>query len=284
MKNRIISLLVALSVLLIMIAMTGCNLFSAEINNTDKNIKDNITEEMPTLRYFFEDNESIILSEDSEEFFNNAPTDKQIEVVYELDFEEEFECLHKEGIDFDLTSSKADELLTAHRLELKEFHTEKNFEFLEENGYDLYSEDYQIIISKYSPHVQILFEDIIIYENFYQDVADSKDLDIVHGINISAVAQFEETATRVDASSAPLYSMSNVLNHINAGSQTYTGSGINVGVLEAGGIALTTSHSELNNLTIHTVGTTTSSHAISVIRTLCGSNGIARNVNALYSH
>lgn len=93
----------------------------------------------------------------------------------------------------------------------------------------------------------------------------------------------ENTVTTEPSDSVGSYSLSTAVSDIGASNQIYNGSGVRVGILEAGGVANSYNNSELSNVNIHTNGeNSTSTHAINVTRILCGSNGVARGIEAAY--
>ena len=143
--------------------------------------------------------------------------------------------------------------------------------------------DYDIIMDSYSPFLVISFDTFSLYEeNYDKFIENAVYSDEVKEIFVESSREVENTATI--ASTSPNYSIADALTDIEATSQTYTGDGIKVGIMEAGGVAFNSSHSELNGVQIYTIDgqTTVSCHAVNVTRLLCGNNGVARGIDAAY--
>ena len=237
---------------------------------------------LPKVRYYYTDSQNdVAMTGDADEFHENMEEDNQIEVVFELDYDRE-DCDCRKSINAESTDEEVDAVKMHHRQEMKEKHTQENEEFLADNGFSTESDEYTVTMSEYSPFVQVVFDNYNDFQNYEASIIGVAEDDAVLGVNIGLPFSEQTNATRVDSSDAPSYPMLVALMHIDALSQTYDGTGITVGIIEAEGVAYSSSHSELNSLSIHVNGSTTSPHAIAVTRLLCGSNGVARNVDEVY--
>ena len=221
------------------------------------------------------------MTNSSQEFCNNVATDELIEVVFELEYDID-DCDCKKSLDVNSTDIEVEQIKMKHRDRMQEIHTQDNYDFLLDSGLSLTSDSYTITMSKYSPFVQILFDDYNDYQKYNLQIIGLAELDSVLGINIGVPLASGTDATRVAASSVGAYQMQDAIDDINASSQTYDGSGVIVGVIEAYGVAYANSDSELGGLEIHTMGTSSDEHAIDVTRVFCGSNGLARGVDKVY--
>ena len=139
----------------------------------------------------------------------------------------------------------------------------------------------RVIISEHSPFIQLHFNNIeCISDDYFTNINSIDNVDTITVCNsIENVVTADKTSSLADSS---YYYMSDIKNDIGFSDNQYTGSGLNVAVLEAAGVAFSYSHPELSNLNIHTNSSIVSDHAISVVRTLCGSIGIAPGVDDVY--
>ena len=281
---------------LIIVAMviSGCN-----VQVPEQNVKTlgQANEGLPVLRYVYEENGESVLSEDFDDFIKNTPEDTQIQAVFCLKAEE-IELEARKNPDLKMPREQVEEIISGHHARQKAYHESRNYKFLEENGFSALSEDYEVINAVYSPFMLLVFENVTRYEKHREQIEACKDAEIVAWIWIGIVCEEKNDATRVDPSTASNYNMTNVLSDIGATDQTYKGYCMNIGVLESGGVIQTTSsntsntpsHPELSYLTVYRDGPSgscpvdTSGHAERVIRTLCGTNGIARNVYTVYNY
>lgn len=271
-----------IAVFCVVLLLPGCNL-QPEKQGTNA---------VAMLSYVYEKDGEETVSEDFEDFLANMPEDRSINAVFCLNFEE-IECEAKQNPNPDATREDVDAILAQHRARQRAYHTPRNHEFITNLGFNIESEAYRVIIDAYGPFVQLSFSNLMEYAVYYELIEAAKNSDLVAWIYVGAVMEFEPTADRELHAFAPNYPMSTVLSHIGATNQTYNGAGIRVGVIEAEDVTTRASHTELNNIVIRTepagapVDVTTSLtplHAQKVIRTLCGSNGIARGVNSVYNY
>lgn len=240
-------------------------------------------DELASVLYYYYDKSDIEevelkMTESAEKFLTDVGEDEVIEVVYELDYEP-YESDLKKDLNVDSSTEEVDAKIAQFRTEQRKYYLAKNREFLSEAGISSSSKDYEIIMSEYSPFIQVLFENVDAYEKNSEAILST--LDDVKTVSIGTPIDLESCADI--AYTGNNYYMTNVLLDIGATSQTYTGVGINVGILEGEGVAFSSSHSELNNINITTGGSSIYNiHAAEVTRVFCGSNGIARGVSNLF--
>ena len=221
-------------------------------------------------------------TENADEFEESISEEDGVNIIYRLDYEP-----YDDGIRSQITHetdfSTVESLLASARHESKRYHSEKKATFIESMGIMNDASDYDIIMDSYSPFLVISFDTFSLYEeNYDKFIENAVYSDEVKEIFVESSREVENTATI--ASTSPNYSIADALIDIEATSQTYTGDGIKVGIMEAGGVAFNSSHSELNGVQIYTIDgqTTVSSHAVNVTRLLCGNNGVARGIDAAY--
>lgn len=277
--KKVISLLLMIS---IMITCSSIVTFAEESTVTIKQESESTGITLPKIRYYYTDEcNDIVMTNNVQEFNDNITSDEQIEVVFELEYDVD-DCDCKNSLDATSTDLEVEMVKMEHRNKMKEIHIRDNNEFLIDSGLSLSSESYTITMSEYSPFVQIVFDNFNDYQDYDLQIIGLADLDSVLGINIGVPLASGTTATRVNAASVGTYQMQDAIDDVNASSQTYDGSGVTVGIIEAYGVAYTYSDSELGSLNIHTIGTSSDTHAINVTRIFCGSNGLARNVDEVY--
>lgn len=274
-----------LSIILSLILIISCFSVSVFAKNEEDD-KQSITSEeltLPKIRYYYLNTSSndVVMTNNSQEFENNVGYDNQIEVVFELKYQTD-DCECKSQLSLSSSDEEVDAIKISHRNTMKEKHSAENNAFLSENGLETNSDDYTVTMSQYAPYIQLVFNDYTNYQNYSSQIVEMSNCENILGVNISLPISMTSDATRVDSVNASNYQMATAINDINASNQTYDGTGINVGIIEAGGVAYTYSHSELSALTIHTVGTSSSPHAINVTRILCGTNGVAPGIDAAY--
>ncbi|MCL2796723.1 MAG: hypothetical protein FWD58_01535 [Firmicutes bacterium] len=246
-------------------------------------------ETLPVLRYVYEKDGEEEMSEDFEDFWENIPENQEIITVFCLDFEE-IECEFRQNHSVESTLEDVDAVLAGHHANQKAYHEPRNRRFIADIGFIFESEVYEVTVDAYGPFVQVVFENVAVFVGYRESIEDVKNSELIAWIYIGAVLECEETALREPTSHfMPIYTMSSVLSDTGATSQTYTGAGINIGVIEAKGVTSKTSHTELNvsRLNIYTHPSNApidaTVHAQRVIRTLCGTIGLARGVNHVYN-
>lgn len=234
--------------------------------------------------FYYYNNEQNVLVEtsDSTEFSSAIEVDQIVNTVYVLNYSP-FQISFADS--FDLNATKLDVQIIGQQFKAaaKKYYSERNEAFVSSIGVDLESKDYEIVLSDYSPYVQISYNDFSTFKDYEDDfVTDMQNNSRIDEIHIMVPEEFKEQATITQNNY--IYYMEDVLSDIGADDQTYKGNGINVGIIEAEGVAYTFSHSELNSLTIHTAGDSNSEsqHAINVTRLLCGTEGVAKDIDAAY--
>ncbi len=233
------------------------------------------------VRYYYLDNDNATMTEDSSVFEQNIGVDDEIEVVLELDYTIPV-CNCKKEISECNTDAEINDVLIQHRNEIKRINYENNLTFMDEHNITEASTDYSIMYSHYSPYIILFFDSYSDYSEYDSSILSLANEDSVTGINIGVPIGSQSSATRVSKGSVPTYPIEDAISDIDASDQTYNGTGIKIGIIEAEGIAYSSSNSDLNDLTIYTNGETVSNHAVNVTRALCGSRGVARNVDSVY--
>jgi uncharacterized repeat protein (TIGR02543 family) len=231
------------------------------------------------LRYYAEIDNEIAVTDDLEKFLDSVDEDTPIQVVFELSYEPQ-ESL-TDSLAANAASQEVDRAISRQREKNREFFTARNLDFLREKGFCLYSEDYNLSISYFSPHIIKTFNDSASFEAFSSDIENTQYSDLVYRVSISEVVEFEDRATTQAPENAPRYLMENVRRDIGIRCNTFTGRGISVGMIEGG---TPEAHVQLNGVTIHRGGRNNQDgHAMDVARTFVGSSGIALGVTNLHS-
>ena len=241
---------------------------------------------MSKINYYYYDSLNVVCcSNDPEVFEENVGENDTIEIVLQLDHGIQ-QCDCKQKIFEADNNFQADQIFQEHKNHIKETMSYSNAQFLSEHDISVNSSDYEVTPSEYSPFIQIQFDNYDEYTGYDEDIITLAEEDETVSINIMVPIEFEPTATRVHEANAPLYPLADAIEDIGADDQTYDGEGIKVGIIEAYGVAYSTSHSDLRNLTIYTNTseeiTSEDSHAVEVTRVFCGSSGVARNVDEVY--
>lgn len=239
--------------------------------------------EGPDIHYYYNNSQGLVTeAASSSEFVEAVEPNQNVDSVYVLDYAPYDKPLI-DYFDYSLTKDDVDKIREDMRAEAKAYYSKKNQEFLSSLGVDKQSSDYDVVVSDYSPYVQISYDDISAFSNYEDDfISDMKSNSAIKEIHVTVPMELEENATVTN--SVVDYNMEDILKDIGAYDQTYTGIGQNIGIMEARGIADETSHKELEDLNIYTAGesSTKDYHAEYVTRILCGSNGVARGVSSAY--
>ena len=237
----------------------------------------------PEIHYYYDSADELVQAADSSEFVNAIEPSETVNSVYVLDYEP-YDASFAQFADLKASKAEVDNFMGEFRAESKAYYSSRNQEFLASMGVDKDSQDYQVVVSDYSPYVQITYEDTSAfqkYENRFIDrVKSNSDVSEIHVTTPIELKKQSASTT----SSVTRYDMSDVLKDIAADDQTYTGSGQSVGIMEAYGVTHDSSHLELADLDIRTAGENLNDdeHAEWVTRLICGSEGVARGIGTVY--
>lgn len=241
---------------------------------------------MSKINYYYYDSLDVVCcSNDPEDFEENVGEDDTVEIVLQLNHGVQ-QCDCKQKIFEAENNFQADQIFQEHKNHIKETMSDKNAQFLSEHDISVNSSEYEVIPSEYSPFIQIHFDNYNEYAEYDEDIISLAAENETVSINIMVPIEVEPTATRVNEENAPIYPLADAIEDIGADDQTYDGDGIKVGIIEGEGVTFSSSHHDLNDLTIHTKSLngvcSLNGHATDVTRIFCGSNGVARNVDEVY--
>ncbi|MBQ8345739.1 MAG: S8 family serine peptidase [Clostridia bacterium] len=241
---------------------------------------------LPKVRYYYSDsaNANVVMTDNAQEFSSNMTSSKNVEVVFELDYEA-YENDWQDSLSPSSTNTEIQAALQSQRQAIKEQNMAANQAFIEENNFSESSEDYEIVSAKYAPFVQLVFDTYADYQNYSSQILSLEDDENLIGINIGVPVEYKPTATRVQGATASYYSIEDAIADMDANDSIYDGSGVKIGIIEAGGTIENDAHSEFSSLNMYCNGATpfgSDEHAIDVTRILCGSNGVAPGVDAVY--
>ena len=238
----------------------------------------------PKIFYYYNDSADMLAeAADCKEFISVLEPSEKVDSVYVLDYEP-YDKSFARFADLKASKKEVDSFMEVFRAEAKAYYSAKNQEFLSSIGADKNSQDYEIVTSDYSPYVHISYEDKFAFQRYEDEFIDNvKTNSDISEIHVTTPIESIEQAASI-TSSVTRYDMQDVLKDIGADDQTYTGSGLKVGIMEAEGITTENAHSELSDLDIRTAGdsSTEAEHAEWVTRLLCGSNGVARGIHSAY--
>lgn len=275
MKKTLIQKCIVSSLLIVCIICATLLLIAPNVNTQYS--------EGPDIHYYYNNSQGLVTeAASSSEFVEAVEPNQNVDSVYVLDYAPYDKPLI-DYFDYSLTKDDVDKIREDMRAEAKAYYSKKNQEFLSSLGVDKQSSDYDVVVSDYSPYVQISYDDVSAFSNYEDEfISDMKSNSAIKEIHVTVPMELEENATVTN--SVVDYNMEDILKDIGADDQTYTGMGQNIGIMEAGGIADETSHQELENLDIYTAGdsSTKDLHAEYVTRILCGANGVARGVSFAY--
>ncbi|MCX4362288.1 MAG: S8 family serine peptidase [Clostridia bacterium] len=238
----------------------------------------------PKIFYYYNDSADMLTeAADCKEFISVLEPSEKVDSVYVLDYEP-YDKSFAQFADLKASKKEVDSFMEVFRAEAKAYYSAKNQEFLSSIGADKNSQDYEIVTSDYSPYVHISYEDKFAFQRYEDEFIDNvKTNSDISEIHVTTPIESIEQAASI-TSSVTRYDMQDVLKDIGADDQTYTGSGLKVGIMEAGGITTENKHPELSGLDIRTAGdsSTEDEHAERVTRLLCGANGVARGIHSAY--
>lgn len=257
----------------------GINLLLYTVKTVDTDI-----DLIPKIKYYFKSElDCLTETKSSVKFKESLETNKQIEITYELNYSP-YEDERINRIDINSTHDQVDAYLEDYNVDAKNYYTALNELFLQNAGIKKDSEYYNVIVSEYSPYIQVVCEDISAYIDNEDILVNNLSVDkSLASISVGTSVEMETQATR--SSDVSPYEMNRILSDIGINSQNYTGKKIKVGILEARGVAYSSSHTELNNVNISVNGEgeiKVDLHAVNVTRLLCGSSGVAPDIDAAY--
>ena len=197
----------------------------------------------PEVRYYYNDSTNVLCATaDSKEFVSEIDESETVDSVYVLDYEPYDEDWSKYA-DLKGTQADVDNIRREFTARAKAYYSVRNQEFISSMGINKDSQDYEVVVSSYSPYVQITYEDKAAFEKYENKfIAKTKSNIGIREIHVSVPVEAEPQAAATTGS-ATEYKMDDVLVDIGADDQTYTGRGINVGIIESGGVTLNTSNS-----------------------------------------
>ena len=231
------------------------------------------------LNVYVEEGDTLAVANNLEQFLLETAEDAIIEIIFDLQFDNMQAA--SLSINSNSTAEEIDMALVRQREEAQEFFTSRNMAFLREHGFNIESELYIATISHFSPHIIKTFNSLADFERYSQNIEVLRNSRSVQRISVMEAPRFENRATLENPNNAPRYPMSQVRQDIGITNNTFTGRGINVGMIESG---TPQAHAELSGVTIHRGGRNNqTAHARDVARTFVGSNGIAPGVAALHS-
>ena len=172
-----------------------------------------------------------------------------------------------------LSNDNVDEVLTAHRKSVKDYYISHNEAVADE----LCLDDYRYVISFYSPYIEIIFDDIDEFALYEEDIIESinNNSEILVTVNNYAVYD-SSTEVTVNTSSGEEYTLEQAFEDIGVNNTTYTGNGVNVGIIDAG-VPQSTDNMKPGLYTM--LDSTTNLHSYVISSIIGGTSGIAENVH-----
>lgn len=238
----------------------------------------------PAIHYYYDLEETLVEAADNSEFVSAIESTENVNSVYVLDYEV-YDMSFTQFTDLNASKAEVDSVIEDLKAGAKAYYSSKNQEFLSSIGVDESTQDYQVVVSNYSPYIQIKYKNLKTFQKYayrhIDTVSNNKD---IQEINITTSVEYSKKESVVSADWQTPYNMEELLEDIGVQDNTYSGAGLNVGIMEAEGVAYGNSHVELEDLDIQTVDDSleVSIHAIRVTRLLCGKEGVAKGVNGVY--
>ncbi len=241
---------------------------------------------VPKLLYYYydESTQAQASTEDAQVFATHISQADTIEVTIQLNYSPP-ECTCFTALSMNATNEEVRAARIVHNNHSKRFHTAINQQLVDDARFSSNSPDYELIMSTYSPFVQLLFHE---YSDFERNLQHITPLSIDSRIALVSICtqSNSDDSNEQQAVISPQqgsYPIIDAIDDINASNQTYTGEGIRVGILEAYGITSAFSHSDLSHLTIYSSSFSPfDDHAEDVTRVLCGAHGVAPDVDSVY--
>ncbi|MCL2556078.1 MAG: S8 family serine peptidase [Firmicutes bacterium] len=294
--KKISCLLFALFVLSAVVSLSTDNVVKADVFA----FSEKTSEIVYQLNYYVTIDGILTTTDDAEVFMRHTKENTKIGVMFELQYESFVGNLNQ-TINFNSTAEEVDRAIKLHRQQSKEFYTNKNLAFIQAAGFSQRSRYYQLAVSHFSPHVQVVFENVQAFEKFSRSVASSAKVDSavyrtsvfmdtpLQNVNLDkTTTNAGEWLPRQCYVDAPFYTMQQVFNDIGINDNDFIGRGLNVAVWDR----YILPHPELtrDGLIIDNQGNPPSIifwedyHGRNVARTLAGNNGIAPGVSAIFRH
>ncbi len=242
---------------------------------------------IPKLLYYYydESTQAQVSTEDAQTFATNISSADTIEVTIELAYCAP-ECTCFSSLPVHATDEEVDAARNTHNDHSKRFHTAINQQLIDDTNFVQNSSDYKLIVSSYSPFIQLVFEGYANYSRTVQQITSLTTDDRIFTISIYALYSQHENANEPQAnisSQYEQYPIADAIDDINASDQTYDGEGVRVGILESAGITSAPSHPELSHLTITSATFYPfNDHATLVARVLCGAYGVAPGIESAH--
>lgn len=171
-----------------------------------------------------------------------------------------------------IEADNADNALKEHRNKVKEYYLTYN----ERLASSLNLNEYEYYVSYYSPYIEILFDDLAEYERCEYDILNSiVDPEIVISASNYAIVDTTNHEATIDSSGySTNYPLSNAFDDIGVSSSAFTGSGVNVGIID--GSVPYVNNLKSDKYTLITAYQAT--HSTVVASIIGGTSGIAENV------
>ena len=226
---------------------------------------------------------------DSSEFIESVDYGEQVQVVFQLTHDDGFENIindTRSRMHNDITHEESERLMERHRELSRQFFAERNTAFMRANGISLNSRSYQVSVCEFSPIVQLLFNDAETFELYNSRLEAMRNDAAVGAIEVHVPFEFQSANANMswDPYRHDEFEVWRIRHWAGISNDNFTGRGINVGVLEPQVLlTLSVRHPEL--LWTNISGNAFFDwlpHAVCVVRTLAGSNGIAPNVNIVF--
>ena len=278
MKRKLLSLI-------LVCIMLGGNLFAPINIDAESSCEGNSSSNISKIKYYYVNELECMEDTESVEEFKAEIGQEKVTVLFELRDEYPI-CTCRESVTKDSTLEEIELLRKTHMNEMRELYRAANEEFIEKNKIESTSDNYELYVSEYSPYIVMTFEDVDEFIECEGEIINIANDTEVCSISVCEYVEGVPSATRVDSSNAPIYDIVDAIDDIGALLPAYEGDGVKVGIIEAGGVAYSTSSDELNYLNIRTKtysgSTSPSTHAINVTRILCGMYGVATGVEDVY--
>ena len=178
--------------------------------------------------------------------------------------------------DFDSDENEVDEIINQRRKEISDFYYNSNLENLSSLNIDNYE---NVFVSKYSP-----FVDINVDKDYFAENGTEMLSEMIENKDIETIYVREANKDDVSSNMESAFPSVGLPKPSDMNSFGYDGSGVTVGVLEAGGI-VNVKHENISGSNVTTKGwyffETKSEHALRVVSILGANTGVARKAKIL---
>ena len=284
-NNKKILLILAMATIFAIIA-TALSM-SSVVNASAYNVDDYTKYNICALRYHIEIDGVHTTTSSLDKFIETIEHETPIQVFFELQDCRWQPTSPANTLSTLATTSEVNRVMAKHTENLRRFHTARNLAFLEQHDIARYSYYYSLSVSYFSPHILKTFNNATTFKNFKafnSSLNSASSNSIVQRISVTEISHSNGDATvQEPAANVPRYYMSQVRQDIGILCDTFTGTGINVGMIESGFPTINPRHEQLRHLSMYLGGGTSRAHATGVARTFVGSIGIAPNVEALHA-